>query len=107
MTIRCVTAWHSTFHFSGGRLGCSVFSPMFSLIGEGNFLWIREAVGVFSAVLISYRHLYPHFGVPGTTFTGERGNVPTRGYDELGKAGECEERQIKLRFQSLGSAESE
>jgi hypothetical protein len=27
-----------------------------------------------------------------------------RGYDELGKVGEREGRQIKLRFQSLGSA---
>jgi len=40
------------------------------------------SAGVFSALLISY----PHFGVAGTTFTGERGRVPMRGCDELAKA---------------------
>jgi hypothetical protein len=48
---------------------------------------------------------YPHFGVPGIMFTGGRCNMPTRGCDENGKAGEGEERRIKLRFQSLGPAE--
>jgi hypothetical protein len=40
--------------------------------------------GIFSCV-----HFIPPFvppnGVAGTKFTGEWGNVPTRGYDELGK----------------------
>jgi hypothetical protein len=31
--------------------------------------------------------------------------MPTRGYDEDGKAGGGEERRIKLRFQSLGAVE--
>ena len=56
-------------------------------------------------MLISYPHLYPQFGVAGTRFTGERGNVPTRGYDELGKAVEREKRRIKLGFQTLGPTE--
>jgi hypothetical protein len=38
-------------------------------------------------------------------FTGERGNAPAVGYDELGKTGEGDERRIKLRFQSLGAVE--
>lgn len=41
-----------------------------------------EALGVFSAVRISY----PHFVVEGIRLTGERGNMPTMGYDEDGKA---------------------
>ena len=40
-------------------------------------------------------------------FIGERGNAPAGGYDELGKAGEGDERRIKLRIQMLGSAESD
>ena len=52
----------------------------------------RDEVGVFSAMLISYPHLYPHFVVAGTRFTGERGGMRTRGYDENGKAGEDDER---------------
>ena len=59
--------------------------------------------GVFSAALISYPHLYPQYGVAGTKFAGEWGNLPMRGRDELGKAGEGDERRIKLRFQSLGA----
>ena len=42
------------------------------------------AGGIFSRA-----HFRPpfvaHFGVPGIIFTGERGNVPARGCDELGK----------------------
>ena len=60
---------------------------------------------VFSAAPISYPHMYPHFVAPGTTFTGKRGHVLTRGCDQLGKAGEGDERRIKLRFQALGAAE--
>lgn len=56
-------------------------------------------------MLISYPHLYPQFAFARTRFTGERGNVPTRGYDELGSAGEGDDRLIKLRFQALGAAE--
>ena len=52
-----------------------------------------------------HAHLYPHFAVAWTRLSDERGNVPTRGYDELGKAGEGNERRIKLRFQSLGAVE--
>jgi len=39
-----------------------------------------KGVGVFSAMLISYPHLCPHFVVAGTKLTGARGNMPTRGY---------------------------
>jgi hypothetical protein len=78
---------------------------MFCLIGEACFEWIREALGVFSAMLISYPHLYPHFAVAGTRFTGERGSMYTRGYDEDEKAGEGDEWRIKLGFQMLGPAE--
>jgi hypothetical protein len=68
--------------------------------------WARaKGVGVFSDMLISYPHLYPRFGVAGTTFTGERGSVPTRGYDEVRRAGEGDERRIKLRFQVPGAVE--
>ena len=56
-------------------------------------------------MLISYPHLYPQFGVAGTTFTVERGIMPIRGCDEIGKVGEREERRIKLGFQALGAAE--
>ena len=56
-------------------------------------------------MLISYPHLYPQIGVAGRRFTGERGRVPTRGYDELGTAGEGDERRIKPGFQTLGPAE--
>jgi len=38
-------------------------------------------------------------------FTGVCCIVPMTGCDELGKAGEREERRIKLGFQSLGTAE--
>jgi hypothetical protein len=62
----------------------------------------RGALGVFSAVLISYPHLYPHIDVAGIMFTGERGNVPMRGCDEFGKAGERQERQINYDFRGLG-----
>jgi hypothetical protein len=65
----------------------------------------RGALGVFSAVLISYPHLYPHIDVAGIMFTGERGNVPASGYDEFRKAEEGDERRITPRFQMLGSAE--
>ena len=58
------------------------------------------AGGIFSRA-----YFIPHFAVPGTTFAGERGKLPTRGYDELGKAGEGDERRIKQRFQALGAAE--
>ena len=54
------------------------------------------ALGVSSVAPIFYPHSYPQFAVAGTRFTGERGRVPTRGYDELGKAGDGEERWIKL-----------
>ena len=64
-----------------------------------------RGVGVFSDMLISQPHLYPRFGVAGTTFTGERGSVPKRGCDELGKAGGRQGRRIKLRFQTLGPVE--
>ena len=60
---------------------------------------------MFSSALISYPHFYPHFVVAGARFTGERGSMPTRGYDEDGKAGEGDERRVKLRFQALGAAE--
>ena len=43
--IRCVVAPHSTLHFRGGGLRCSLSSPMFSLMGEGRFEWIRGALG--------------------------------------------------------------
>ena len=62
-------------------------------------------LGVFSAMLISYPHLYPQIGVAGRRFTGERGSVVTRGYDELRKAGEGDERRLELGFQALGAAE--
>jgi hypothetical protein len=62
-------------------------------------------VGVFSAMLMSYPHLYPKISVAGRRFAGERGNVPKRGYDELGPVGEGDERRIKLLFQTLGPAE--
>ena len=56
-------------------------------------------------MLISYSHLYPRFGVRGKTFTGERGGLPTRGYDQLGTAGERQGRRIKLRFQAFRTVE--
>ena len=56
-------------------------------------------------MLISYPHLYPQIGVAGARFNGERGSMPTRGYDEDGKAGEGSEPRIKLGFQSFGPAE--
>lgn len=60
----------------------------------------RGALEAFSTVLFSY----PHIDVAGTRFTGEWGNVRTRGYDELGKTGEGDERRIRLGFKSSGSA---
>ena len=75
------------------------------MIGEACFEWIQGALGVFSAVLISYPHLYPHFAAAGTPSTGERGSMPTRGYDEDGKPVEGDEPRIKLGFQTLGAAE--
>ena len=56
-------------------------------------------------MLNSYPHFYPQIGVAGRRFTGERGSVATRGYDELGTAGEGDERRIRLLFQALGAAE--
>jgi hypothetical protein len=61
----------------------------------------QGALGVFSAVLISYPHLYPHIDVAGIIFTGERGNVPARGYDEFRRAGERQERRINYDFRCL------
>ena len=52
-------------------------------------------------MLISYPHWYPQIGVAGRRFTGERGSVPTRDYDELGKAGEREKRRINYDFRRL------
>ena len=63
------------------------------------------ALGVFSAMLISYSYFYPQIAVAGTMFTGESGRVCTRDCDELGKAGEGDERRIELRIQALGSLE--
>jgi hypothetical protein len=59
-----------------------------------------EVLGVFSAVRISY----PRFLVAGIRLTGERGDLPTRGCDEDGKAG-GQERRTKLRLHSLGAVE--
>ena len=52
-----------------------------SLIGERGFDGFGEVLGVFSAMLISYPHSYPHFDAPGITLAGEQGSVPTRDYD--------------------------
>ena len=52
-------------------------------------------------MLISYPNLYPQFAVAVARFTGERGRVPTRGCDELGTAGEGDERRINYDFWGL------
>lgn len=93
-TNRCVTALHSTFP-------CSLFSSMFSLIGEGDSEVSGRRWGYFQLCSFSTPIRTPI----SVTLTGERGRVPTRGCDELGTAGEGSERRIKLGFQSLGPAE--
>ena len=46
-TNRCVTALHSTFHLSRGGLTCSLSSPMFPLIGDGDFDGFGRRWGYF------------------------------------------------------------
>jgi hypothetical protein len=66
---------------SGKRKHDHAFTSLPELTNQG-------ALGIFSAMLISCPHMYPHIDVAGIMFTGERGNVPVSGYDEFRKAKE-------------------
>jgi hypothetical protein len=77
--IRCVVAPHRALHFRGGGLGCSLSSPMFSLMGEGRFEWIRGALGVFLSAHFLYPQKYPQSDVVGVICADGWGRVPMNG----------------------------
>lgn len=65
-------------------LTCSLYLPMFSLIGAGHSGWIRGVLGVFSAVRILYPQKYPQSDVVGVICAHGRGRVPMSGSRRLG-----------------------